>query len=138
VISASIQNKSNEPINVVATIDASAGSDYEWDVDEVPVGWNHRADSPTFKSYQVPTMGNIEIHELSFHEDGRFVIDSQEVDFETFKSELGHNNLKQLLNPQLYIGPLNNRFENIIDNIPAPSESEDHYDPRYDRDDGDY
>jgi hypothetical protein len=117
------------------SLNVSASVDYSWETDERPTGWNYSRDDATYSYSTSAVISDVEIHLLSPDTESTCYFDNEEVSMETLQQNLPPATQKQLLNPAIIAGHMENGFQDQAEKLDPPSK--DDYDD-YERDDGRY
>lgn len=119
-MSARVQSKNGQPIDIGYSVDVTAKADIDWESDDYPSGWDYSRDEPTFTSSSNPIFGDILVTSVTFTPNGSFVVDNEETSLSVLQQHVDPHVLKQLLNPSLYVTELNPLFVKAIENLEPP------------------
>ncbi len=119
-------------------VDINAKMDYEWETDEHPTGWNHKSDQATYTSSMYPSGTDVIVQSVSFSPDSVFIIQNEEVPFQSINKYVHPATLKQLLNPAVYSRAMSGAFQAQLDKLDPPENDYDDYSDDRDYDDRDY
>lgn len=124
---------SGEVLDIGFDVNINAKIDYEWETDERPTGWSHKSDRPTYSSSMYPVSTDVMVESVSFSTETPFIIQNEEVPFQSINKYVHPATLKQLLNPAVYSRAMAGAFQAQLDKLDPPEyDSNDDYEPDYD------
>lgn len=107
-------------------LDISASSEFDWESDESPTGWNYSTDDATYGSYEYAVTGPTEFSYIQFADGSPLMINDRQMSLEEAQQIIDPTVLQQLLQPQLFVSWFDSMFEKHAEDL-TPSSPDDGY-----------